>query len=133
MPEIVTRFTNDKKHLDKEKNRLKKTAFIPRDLSEISVVGIDMELTQDNADEIIFKIGDLIYKGPKKVKARGDMKVSNIEAITYREGTKIFLECDTISSIPNHYNIKPSLADLEFANNCAYHLSKISTLVIKKF
>ena len=132
MPEVVTHFTNNIKNADKAKNRLKLKAFIHPDTSEISVIDIDWELTQNDADKIIFDIGDLIYTGVQKVKARGDMNVSEIEAITYGlEKRKILLESAPTPKIPRHYNIKPDFADLEFANVCSHNLSIISRLVIK--
>ena len=83
MPEVVTHFTNNIKNADRAKKRLKPKAFIHPDTSEISVVDIDWELKQNDADRIIFNIGDLIYTGVQKVKARGDMNALEIEAITY--------------------------------------------------
>jgi len=135
--EIVTRFTNDKKRCaDNANGRLKQKAFTSaKDKGEISVVCIDSELTQNNADEIIFKIGDLVYiNSPKKAEARGDMKVSDINNITYsgeeNRELKMYLESSP-SNVPNHYNIKPLLQDLRFAVNCAHNLSRISKLVIR--
>ena len=132
MPEKVTHFTNKMRHTDKEKQRLKPVAFIHPNKSEISVVDIDLEIKQKNAAELIFNIGNLIYTGDSKVKARGDMNVSDIEAITYGlDNIKCFLEFAPTKNIPKHYNIKPLLEDLEFANICSYNLSRISKLVIK--
>jgi hypothetical protein len=132
MPDVVTHFTNNIKNADKTNNRLKPKAFIHPNTSEISVVDIDWELTQVNADEIIFCIGDLIYTGESKVKARGDMNVLDIKAITYGiEKKKIYLEYAPTSKISKHYNIKPDMIDLEFANICSHNLSRISRLVIK--
>jgi hypothetical protein len=131
MIKIVTRFTNKKNHIDDINKKLKQAAFIPvRCPNEISVVCIDSELKQNNSDKIIFDIGNLIYKKPPNVKARGDMEVSKIENITYK-GTNISLEHKPSRNIPNHYNIKPYFEDLEFATNCAHYLSEISTLVTK--
>jgi len=56
MPDVVTHFTNNKKNYDEEKKRLKPIAFIHRNTTEISVVDIDEELMQVNANEIIFNI-----------------------------------------------------------------------------
>jgi len=131
MPDVVTHFTNNKKNYDEEKKRLKPKAFIHKETSEISVVDIDYELKQTNADKIIFDIGDLIYTKEPKVKARGDMDVSEIKKITYGIEKKIYLEHTPIIGIPNHYNIKPEIADLEFAGICSHNLSRISRLVIK--
>jgi hypothetical protein len=132
MPEVVTHFTNNIRNADKINNRLKPKAFIHPDKSEISVVDIDWELKQDNADKVIFSIGDLIYTGEQKVKARGDMNVLEIEAIAYGiEKKKIFLKHAPVPKIPKHYNIKPDFVDLEFANVCSHNLSIISKLVIK--
>lgn len=44
----------------------------------------------------------------------------------------IVLEHSPTQAIPRHYNIKPDLEDLEFANKCSYDLSRISQLVIRK-
>jgi len=132
MPEIVTHFTNNLKNTDIIRNRLKQKAFIHPDTSEVSVVDIDWELMQDNANSLIFNIGDLIYTGLQKVKARGDMNVEEIEAITYGlEKRRVLLESAPTIDIPKHYNIKPDFIDLEFANICSYNLSIISRLVIK--
>jgi len=131
MPDVVTHFTNNKKNYDEEKKRLKPRAFIHRDTTEISVVDIDEELKQVNANEIIFSIGDLIYTTEPKVKARGDMDVPEIKKITYGIERKIYLEHTPTKEIPKHYNIKPDILDLEFADICSHNLSRISRLVIK--
>ena len=133
MPDIVTHFTNNLKNTDREHNRLKPKAFIHPDTSEISVVCIDTELTLSNAHEIIFAIGDKIYPSNPRVKARGDMKVCEIEQIRYGEenNLSVHVEHAPTEEIPTHYNIKPELVDLEFANICAHRLSRISSLFIK--
>lgn len=132
MPDVATHFTNNMKNTDEANKRLKPKAFIHPNTSEISVVDIDEELTQVNANEVIFDIGNLIYTGESKVKARGDMNVLDIEAITYGiERRKIFLEYAPTSKISKHYNIKPDMIDLEFASICSHNLSRISRLVIK--
>lgn len=133
MPSIVTRFTNSRSAIDKQNQRLKPKAFIPSNTSEISVVCIDDELNLDNFDEVIFNIGSRIYPREPFVKARGDMDVVDIEQIKYGEGNlfSIYLEPCPTEDIQNHYNIKPVLEDLEFANRCAYNLSRISRLVMK--
>jgi len=136
-PKIVTRFIKDKKCMDIANNRLTPKAFISaKSKGEISVVCIDLELTQSNCDKLIFDIGDLIYVNiSEKAKARGDMKVSEIKNITYSdngfEERNIFLEHSPTDNIPNHYNIKPDLLDLRFADHCAHNLSRISKLVIR--
>ena len=133
MPDIVTHFTNNLRCVDKAKQRLKPKAFIHPDTSEISVVDIDEELKFPDSDIKIFSIGDLIYTGESKVKARGDMKVVDIEKITYGDdgNNKIYLEFSPTEVIPKHYNIKPEVSDLEFANNCSHNLSRISKLIVK--
>ena len=133
MPSVVTHFTNSlKKCTDRINNRLKPKAFIHQNTKEISVVDIDFELSQVNADELVFDIGNLIYTEEPKVKARGDMNVCDIETITYGiEKNRIFLEHVPTADIPKHYNIRPDLEDLEFANICSHNLSRISRLVIK--
>ena len=132
IPNIVTHFTNNRKCIDKQNNRLKPKAFIHPNKSEVSVVDIDEELTQPNRDELIFAIGNLIYTGEQKVKARGDMLVVDIENIKYGENDElsVYLEYASTDIIPKHYNIKPSFEDLDFANKCAHHLSRISRLVL---
>lgn len=134
MPNVVTHFTNSLKNTDRVNGRLKPVAFIHPDRSEISVVCIDEELKQQDADDRIFSIGDLIYRLEPKVKARGDMNVSDIEKVKYGENfnLSIFVEHAPTEDIPNHYNIKPELYDLEFANLCSYGLSRVSKLVIKE-
>ena len=133
MPVIVTHFTNSLKKVDKQHNRLKPGAFLHRDRQEVSVVDIDNELKSVNSDRIIFAIGDLIYTTEPRVKARGDMKTEDILKITYDENNlkNIVLEHCPTPDIPNHYNIKPDLEDLEFADKCSFELSRISRLVIK--
>jgi len=134
MPVTVTHFTNNIKKVDKQNNRLKPVAFLHPDTREISVVDIDVELASDDADSEIFAIGDLIYTKPPYTKARGDMKTEDILRIVYDENNlrTIVLEHSPTQAIPRHYNIKPDLEDLEFANKCSYDLSRISQLVIRK-
>jgi len=135
MPERVTHFVNDLKKVDRAKKRLKPKAFIPRDKKDISVVDIDDELELANSHEVIFDIGDIINPGPQRIKARGDMDAARIVAISYTlidETIRLMLRPDPTLKIPGHHLIYPSFEDLEFADHCAHHLSRISELVLRE-
>jgi len=136
MPETVTRFAKDKKHIDSIKNRLKPDAFWNKKSPyEISVVSIDKEKKLASPDVAIFAIGDLVYATVGKPSlARGDMNRQEIEAITCDPAAgNLFLEHFPVKSIEGHYNIKinSSLSELIIKINVASRLSHVATLVVR--
>ena len=136
MTEKVTRFSKDKKHIDNAKKRLKPDAFWNKKRPhEISVVDIDEKIKLANSKDVIFSIGDLIYKSIGKLAvARGDMARTAIESITCGPlADNLLLENSHRPDIPGHYNIRVdcNLPDLIVKTNIASRLSHISVLDVR--
>jgi len=134
---ILTRFTNCKRHFDKNKNVPSVAMFYSdKDIKhgEISVFDITEKL-EENKEVDIYKFADnkvyKTYKGNRPhTKARADIRIEDIRNIKSRSGNLKVYRSINLSS--THRNIRPLSSDRAEALNIASKLARASRLHIRE-